>query len=172
MLRLHAAFQYWARSYNNPSTTCETHLDSGNAVIHAANGVTAGHAAAIAAGISSRLGIAVPVIVKSTRELDAIIAEDPIAVAAAEHSRLLVAFARAPRALEGLAAIEPLVRAPEKFAMGRHAAFLYCSAGIPESRAVEALLGKAGKESTTRNRATVLKLQALAGASRTREESN
>ena len=47
--------------------------------------------------------------------------------------------------------------------LGRHAAYLHCPAGILESRAGEALLGKLGRAATTRNWATVLKLHALAG---------
>jgi len=39
---------------------------------------------------------------------------------------------------------------------------LLCPAGILKSKAWDALLGKAGKSATTRNWATVLKLQALA----------
>ncbi len=50
---------------------------------------------------------------------------------------------------------------PEQFAVGKNAAYLLCAAGILESKAGEALLGKAGKSATTRNWATVLKLRAL-----------
>lgn len=144
-----------------------TLLNSGNAVFRAAEGTPASHAANIAAATSRRLGIEVPVIVKSAKELDAIVAENPIGIAAADHSRFLVAFVQGARTLAGIAAIEPLVRPPEKFAVGRGAAFQYCAAGILKSQAGEALLGKAGKATTTRNWATVLKLQALAGRART-----
>jgi len=44
----------------------------------------------------------------------------------------------------------------------KHAAYLLCAKGILESKAGEAILGKAGKLATTRNWATTLKLQALA----------
>ncbi|MEX8500212.1 MAG: hypothetical protein AB3X40_07370, partial [Leptothrix ochracea] len=50
---------------------------------------------------------------------------------------------------------------PEQFLIGKNAAYLHCATGILESKAGEALLGKAGKSVTTRNWATVLKLQAL-----------
>jgi uncharacterized protein (DUF1697 family) len=59
-------------------------------------------------------------------------------------------------------AIESLVVPPERFALGKNAVYLLCAAGILESKAGEALLGKVGKSATTRNWATVLKLQALA----------
>ena len=45
---------------------------------------------------------------------------------------------------------------------GKDAAYLLCARGILESNAGEALLGKLGKSATSRNWATVLKLQALA----------
>jgi uncharacterized protein (DUF1697 family) len=104
----------------------------------------------------------VPVIVKSASELAAIISENPIRAGADEHPRLLVAFVQDTKALSSLVAIESLVVAPEQFAVGQNAAYLFCAAGILESKAGEALLGKAGKSVTTRNWATVLKLQALA----------
>jgi uncharacterized protein (DUF1697 family) len=61
-----------------------------------------------------------------------------------------------------LAGLEALVVSPEQFAIGSQAAYLLCANGILESKAGEALVGKAGKQATSRNWATVLKLQALA----------
>lgn len=144
-------------------TEVATLLNSGNAVFRAATGTAARHAANVAAAIASGLGVEVPVIVKSASELAAIVSDCPIRVAAAQHSRFLVAFVQDPEALRGLAAIEPLVVAPERFARGRHAAYLLCAGGILPSKAGSALLGKAGRAATTRNWATVLKLLALAG---------
>ncbi len=146
-------------------TGVATLLNSGNAVFRAARGTPEKHATAIAAAISSRLGVDAPVIVKSARELAAIVAENPIETAADLHSRLLVAFVQDARALSSLAAIEALVVPPERHAAGKHAAYLLCAAGILESKAGAALLGKAGRSATTRNWATVLKLHALANES-------
>jgi uncharacterized protein (DUF1697 family) len=140
-----------------------TLLNSGNAVFRAAKGTPATHAADIAAAISARLDIEVPVIVKSAKDLAAIVSGNPLAGEAADHSRLLVAFAQDAGTLAGLGAIRPLVVPPERFELGRHAAYLHCVAGILGSKAGEALLGKAGKSVTTRNWATVLKLATLAG---------
>nr|WP_166652195.1 DUF1697 domain-containing protein [Roseateles toxinivorans] len=144
-------------------TGVATLLNSGNAVFCAPTGTPLEHSATIAAAISSRLKVEVPVIVKSARELEAIISENPIDAAVHQHSSFLVAFTQDTKALSGLAAMESLVVPPEKFAVGKHAAYLLCAAGILESEAAESLLGKAGKPATTRNWATVLKLQALAG---------
>jgi uncharacterized protein (DUF1697 family) len=142
-------------------TGVATLLNSGNAVFHAPRGTPAKHSADIAAAISARLNVEVAVIVKSASELAAIISENPIKAAAEEHRRFLVAFVQDARALSSLAAIESLVVTPERFAVGKNAGYLLCATGILESKAWEALLGKAGKSTTTRNWATVLRLQAL-----------
>ena len=142
----------------------ETMLNSGNAVARAAGGTPARHATSIAAALSSQLGVDVPVVVKSAKELAAIVAENPIAVRADDHSRFLVVFVQDDQALASLAALQPLVVPPERFAVGAHAAYLLCASGILESKAGAALLGKAGRAATTRNWATTLKLHALASA--------
>jgi uncharacterized protein (DUF1697 family) len=143
-------------------TSVSTLLNSGNAVFRAAKGTSAKHAADIAAAIASKLKIEVPVIVKSEAELAAVISENSIKAEEPDHPRLLVVFAQDTKALSGLAAIGSLVVPPEQFVVGKSAAYLLCATGIHESKAGEALLGKAGKFATTRNLATILKLQALA----------
>lgn len=143
-------------------TGVATLLNSGNAVFRAPRGTPAKHSANIAAAISTQLKVEVPVIVKSASELAAIISENPIKAAASEHPRFLVAFIQDSKAMPSLAAIGSLVVPPEQFAVGKSAAYLLCAAGILESKAAGALLGKAGRLATTRNWATVLKLQALA----------
>jgi uncharacterized protein (DUF1697 family) len=145
-------------------TGVATLLNSGNAVFHSAHGTSARHAVDIAAAISHRLKLEVPVIVKSAKELGHIVSGNPIAAEQAQHARLLVAFHQGARAPSGLAAVEALVRPPEQFARGKGAAYLLCARGILESKAGAALLGKAGGSATTRNWATVLRLQALASA--------
>ena len=54
-------------------TNVATLLNSGNAVFRAPKGISAGHATEIAAAISDRLKLDVPVIVKSARELATLI---------------------------------------------------------------------------------------------------
>src|SRR5687767_6315984 len=143
-------------------TDVVTLLNSGNAVFRARGGTPARFASEIAGAIARKLKLEVPVIVKSAKELAAIVAGNPVKVNAAEHSRFLVAFTQEPVALGELEAIEPLVKPPEQFAIGKHAAYLYCGDGILKSKAGEALLGKRGRRATTRNYATTLKLLALA----------
>jgi len=92
----------------------------------------------------------------------AIIKGNPLDVQGADHSQLLVVFSQNTDALQSLSPIQQLVAAPEQFVMGENAAYLHCANGILESKAAKALLSKVGTAVTTRNWATVLKLQALA----------
>ncbi|MDP2680340.1 MAG: DUF1697 domain-containing protein [Rhodoferax sp.] len=142
-------------------TDVATLLNSGNAVFRATKGTQAKHAATIAAAISEQLKVEVPVIVKSAKELSAIVGENQLAEQANNHSHLLVVFAQDNAMLSGLGAVESLVVLPERFLVGKNAAYLHCAAGILESKAGRVLLGNAGRSVTTRNWATILKLQAL-----------
>jgi len=147
-----------AQSYGNVATL----LNSGNAVFRAAKGSPATHAEAISSAIMDKFKLQVPVIVKSTKELATIIQENPLDASEANHSQLLVAFVQKSSDLLGLSPIHFLVAQHEQFTAGKNAAYLYCPNGILNSKAAKALLGKA--TTTTRNWATVLKLQALAAA--------
>ena len=144
-------------------TDTKTLLNSGNAVFRATGSSGPAHARAISDSILAHLAIEVPVIVKSARQLNSIIRENPFATAATDHSRILVAFTQDEEDLPGLKRIEALVTPPEGFVVGKYAAYLHCANGILASTAGAALLGKVGKAATTRNWATTLKLHALAG---------
>ena len=141
-----------------------TLLNSGNAVFHSAAGSAANHAKAIGAGLQESLGVGVLVVVKSSAEFLAVVAENPLAIPENHHSRFLVAFAQSKAATQSLSALLPMLQLPERLHIGNHAAYLHCAGGILESKAGSALLGKLGREITTRNWATVLKLKALLGS--------
>lgn len=146
-------------------TGIATLLNSGNAVFYAASGTPARHANAIAAAIASRMAFDVPVIVKSAKELAAVVSGNPLGDAITNPSHFLVVFVQDAKTLPALDFIAPLVKPPEQFAIGTHAAYLHCTTGRLDSKAGEALLSKAGQSTTTRNWATVLKLLALANES-------
>jgi len=143
-------------------TDVATLLNSGNVVFSAARCAPALHAGAIAAAVARELGVDVPVVVKSASELADIVAGNPFAVGAIDASRLLVAYVQDEASLSDLAAVTRLVEPPERFVIGKKAAYLHCANGILGSKAGEALLGKAGTAATTRNWSTTLKLHALA----------
>jgi len=145
-----------------------TLLNSGNAVVNCSGRSTARHAKAIAERLRIDMGLVVPVVVKASSEFRAIVSENPIIPPDDEHSRFLVVFSQQAGALRDLRDVAPLIRTPERFVIGRRAAYLHCAGGILESKAASALLGQAGRGVTTRNWATVLKIRDLlheAGAS-------
>jgi uncharacterized protein (DUF1697 family) len=137
-----------------------TLLNSGNVVFQAPSGTPVEHAEAIARLLAEQMQVDVPVIVVTAQELVAIVAACPLV--AVNPSRLLVAFAQNAPSLGTLEALRPALAPTERFEIGPRAAYLHCAGGILESRAGKALLGRAGREVTTRNWATVCKLQALA----------
>ena len=146
-----------------------TLLNSGNAVFDAKAGTADAHAKRLRAAILQHAGVDCEVIVKTAADLAAAIAEHPLRRQADDDSRLLVMFAQSASTLAELKALEPGDWAPEAFAVGEHAAWLWCANGVIESRVSKAA-GKVLKgRGTARNWATVEKLQAMAAAATTAE---
>jgi uncharacterized protein (DUF1697 family) len=141
-----------------------TLLNSGNAVFRCAGRSAVSHAKSIGTRLQESLGVGVLVVVKSSAEFLAVVTENPFALPEKDHSRILVAFAQGKTATQGLSALRPMLQPPERLHIGNHAAYLHCARGILESKAGSALLGKLGREVTTRNWATVLKLKVLLGS--------
>ena len=138
-----------------------TVLNSGNAVFRSTGRSAAAHARAIRVGLERELRVQVLVVVKSAAEYLAAVSQSPFAVPQEHHSRFLLAFANATAGTQGLSPLSPRLEPPERFEIGAHAAYLYCARGILESKLGSAVLGDAGREVTTRNWATVLKIRAL-----------
>ena len=145
-------------------TDVKTLLNSGNAVFSSAARSAERLASAIAAQVEIKFGVTTPVVVKSAAELAAIISTAPMSPPDEEHSRFLVAFGRDENAVQALAPLVPLAQAPERLVITKQAAYLHCPEGLLQSKVGEAMLGKAGRGVTTRNWATVLKIEALLSA--------
>jgi len=142
-----------------------TLLNSGNAVFTANAEPAATHAARIRAAVGRKLGVDALVVVKSAKDVAAIIAGNAIAKLSTDDSRLLVAVTNDAR---GLAKVKALARAEwgaEKLHVGRHAAYVWCANGILESKAAVALLKGLDETGTTRNWGTLKKIHALLGKS-------
>jgi uncharacterized protein (DUF1697 family) len=139
----------------------QTLLNSGNAVFSSAGRSAAKHAGAISGALEEQLGVTVRVIVKSADEFQSAVAAFPAELSGKDPSRILVAFAQDNVALTGLAPVQDPAAKSERFTISDHAAYLHCPDGILKSTAGLALLGKPGREVTTRNWATVQKLAAL-----------
>jgi len=138
-----------------------TLLNSGNVVFNGTMAPSDTHANAITSALKEQFNLEVPVVVKSADEFEKVILENKILTSGTNPSLLLVIFSQDSGALTALKAIAPLVKPPEEFYLGTYGAFLTCAPSIHESQAGKALLSKRGEALTTRNWATVLKLQAL-----------
>jgi uncharacterized protein (DUF1697 family) len=143
-----------------------TLLNSGNAVGRVRARASDRFARTIRAALVDTMQVDVPVVVVPADTFEAIVADNPIETPSLDASQLLVAFTQDPAALQPLNAITPQLVGDEQFVVGSHAAYLYCAQGIQGSKAANALLGRVGHSVTTRNWATVNKLQALLSPTR------
>ncbi len=141
-------------------TNVRTLLNSGNVVFQSKDSNAAKMASSIETAIASKCGISAAVTVASARELDLIVDENPLLRFVDDHARHLVAFVSHRKHLD---AVRPMLKerwAPDALAITQRAAYLWCASGILESKLLLTFSRKAGATVTTRNWATVLKLQA------------
>jgi uncharacterized protein (DUF1697 family) len=140
-----------------------TLLNSGNVVFTipgAARGDVAGR---IEKALAARLGVSSRVTVLTAAELATIVRENPLHKIADNPSRLLVTVLTNPA---DRARLLPLVRqawAPEALALGTRVCYVWCPRGMLESPLVEAVGKVLGDAATTRNWATITKLNTLVG---------
>jgi uncharacterized protein (DUF1697 family) len=126
-------------------------------------GARGDHGERIERAIADRLGVSSRVTVVSARALGEIVRGNTLAKRADNPSLLLVGILSNPRDRESL---RPLLRekwAPEAFAAGARACYLWCPGGSVAGRLFPAVDRLLGEGVTTRNWATILKLHELAG---------
>ncbi|HNV60958.1 MAG TPA: DUF1697 domain-containing protein [Rhodoferax sp.] len=137
----------------------QTLLNSGNAVFDGpASTSAAQHALRIRAAVASELGVDALVIVKSAKDIAAVVAGNKLAAIATDPSHLLVALTHDAKSLAALASLAQTDWGAEQVHVGPHAAYVWCANGILESKAAVALLKVLASSGTTRNWATVEKL--------------
>lgn len=138
-----------------------TLLNSGNAVFTGNAEPAATHAARIREAVRTKLGVDALVIVKSAKDVAAIIEGNAIAAHATDPSRLLVAVTNVAAGLAKARALTREAWGAERLHVGKHAAYLWCANGILESKVATVLLKGLGDTATTRNWATLEKIHAL-----------
>jgi len=137
-----------------------TLLNSGNVVFSASRGKASAIGRRVETAMAERLHVSAPVAVLTADDFSTAVEENPLGPLADNPARLLVAFCGETSRLERL---QPLTRqewSPEVLAVGSRAAYLWCPAGILASRLPEAVGRVLGDVVTTRNWATVAKIQA------------
>ncbi len=139
-----------------------TVLNSGNVVYGCERHAPADAATLIEEALVLKLGVGARVTVLDADQLDDVVADNCLHQQADDPSRLLVAVFNNP---DDRARLEPLTHqnwAPEAFALGRWAAYIWCADGILASRAAAAMGKLLGDAVTTRNWTTISRLHALA----------
>lgn len=138
-----------------------TLLNSGNAIFTARSAPAGKLAASIRAAVAKRLEIDAHVVVKSADDVAAIVAGNALTKISGDASRMLVALTND---VGDLTAARVHARADfgrERVHVGKHAAYVWCADGILESPALDSVLASLGKGVTTRNWATLGKIEAL-----------
>lgn len=139
-----------------------TMLNTGNIVFETDDASAEELELEIASAISQRFDFDVPTMVLSPEVVQQVIDENPIADAADDPSRFLIAFLGADVDRQKLMEIEDQAKPTEAFALRERAAYLWCPDGISKSRAAASLLKPTYGTLTTRNLRTTLKLCDLA----------
>jgi uncharacterized protein (DUF1697 family) len=103
--------------------------------------------------------------VLTAADLAAIVRDNPLLHVAVDPARHLVAFVAHPRSLVPLRSLMKEPWAPDALAIGSQAAYLWCAAGVLDSKLSQIFARRAGDTVTTRNWATVLKLHAASKVS-------
>jgi len=142
-----------------------TLLNSGNVLFRCTRPNAGKLALSIQNTIADTHGFSASVTVVTAADLAAIIRENPLLHLAVDPSKHLVAFVAHPRSLVPLRSLMEESWAPDALAIGSRAAYLWCAAGVLDSKLSQIFARRAGDTVTTRNWATVLKLHAASNMS-------
>lgn len=139
----------------------QTLLNSGNAVFEGAAGSDAKHAQRIHDAVLGKLKIDALVVVKSAKDIAAVMAGNKLGKVATNPSLLLVAMTNDPKGWKVLESIANDQGEPDVVLLGRHALYAWCPNGTLKSSAGVALLENLADSGTTRNWATLEKIHAM-----------
>jgi uncharacterized protein (DUF1697 family) len=138
----------------------KTLLNSGN-VVFSAPRPDSKAAAKIQKEIAAQIGVSCRVVVLTREEMDRVVSENPFTEGETNPSRFLVSLLASAA---DRARVETLARqdwGSERLGVGTHAAYLWCPEGILASAAAGAIAKLLGEAVTSRNWATIKKLQTL-----------
>jgi uncharacterized protein (DUF1697 family) len=140
-----------------------TYVQSGNVVLQSsANPATLeGEAAKL---ISERFGFDVPVVVRTARELAAVVKLNPLGDVVSEPKRYQVSFLSGKPSADAVKALKDAAVEPERVAFHGREIYAWHPDGVARSKLWNALAGKGlGVTATARNWTTVTTLLEMAG---------
>ena len=145
-------------------TDVRTYIQSGNVVFEPPK-KSAKLADATAAAIEKQFGFAVPVVIRSSDELRAVIRDNPYLKKAANDKALHVYFLATAPTATAIATLDPNRSAPDAFHVAGHHIYLHLPNGMGRTKLTNAYFdSKLATICTARNWATILKLAEMAEA--------
>lgn len=142
-------------------TDVRTLLNSGNVVFTVRGAVKGEHGRRIEKAIEARLGVSSRVTVLDAKEVEAIIADNPLLKIAKDPSRLFITVLSDASHRKRLETIAKQSWSPDALGIGKRVAYLWCTEGQMGSRLADAVIKELRDDQTTRNWATMLKIRAL-----------
>lgn len=139
-------------------TNVRTLRSSGNLIFDTTRAKGKAASKKIEEELYSRLSVAARVITLTDEELYRIIAENPFSEVATNPSRFLIAILEDPDYRSLLTPILGKDWTPEIIALDARGAYLWCPGGVLASPLAKAVYGVLGERVTTRNWATMLKI--------------
>ena len=141
----------------------ETYVQSGNIALDSA-ATPAKLEPELATLIEQRFGFEVPVIVRSAKQLAAVVRRDPFADIAENPKRYQVSFLSGPLSADAVSRLRELAHDSERVAVHGREVYAWHPDGVARSKLASALAGAGlGVIATARNWTTVGKLLQMAG---------
>jgi uncharacterized protein (DUF1697 family) len=139
-----------------------TYIQSGNVVFEASRTLARKVPAAVQAGIASRRGYDIPVVLRTSAEMRRVVEANPFPAAESEPRLLHVVFLAAKPTAERVRKLDPGRSAPDEFELCGREIYLHCPGGMARTKFTNAYFdSRLATVSTARNWATVLKLAAM-----------
>ena len=140
-----------------------TYIQSGNVLFRACPTLAEDIPSLISESILSRFGYRVPVVTRTTRELQEIVKANPFAESGVEANRLLVLFLADLPDRVHVEALDPNRSPGDEFVVLWREVFLHCPNGVARSKLTNSYIDSSlSTTSTARNWRTVRKLLELA----------
>jgi uncharacterized protein (DUF1697 family) len=140
----------------------QTYIQSGNVIFRAAPGALSRLPDAITSRIAARYGYHTPVVLRTTEQMRAIVANNPFLAAGSAEDLLHVLFLAKQPDVVRIAALDPQRSAPDAFALHGQDIYLKLPNGAGKTRFTNAYFDtKLATVSTGRNWRTVTKLLEL-----------
>jgi uncharacterized protein (DUF1697 family) len=143
----------------------QTYIQSGNIVFRATDAIAHRIPSLIGKELLSRLGLRIPVVMRTSAELGAVARSNPFLEAGVDAERVHVAFLADRPSTAQMASLDPDRSPPDAFAVRGREIYLHCPNGLARTKLTNGYFdSRLGTTSTVRNWHTVLKLLELTRA--------